>query len=70
MKWGMHLGGVQGLIPEKEGEGRLGGWELKDCESSEGASGRLLELALKHGEDKQNLKRGGAAGRSCPGSAG
>lgn len=36
MKWGMHLGGVQGLIPEKEGEGRLGGWELKDCESSEG----------------------------------
>lgn len=47
------------------------GGNLKTVRAQRGrASGRLLELALKHGEDKQNLKRGGAAGRSCPGSAG
>lgn len=68
----MHWGGVQGLIPEKEGEGRLGGGgNLKTVRAQRGrASGRLPELALKHGEHKQNLKRGDAAGRSCPGSAG
>lgn len=32
----MQLDGVQNLIPEEGGEGRLGVWELKDCGSSEG----------------------------------
>lgn len=62
---------MQNLISEEEREGRLVGWELKDCGSSEErASGRLPEPTLKHGEDKYSLKRGDTAGRSCLGSAG
>lgn len=35
-----------------------------------GAQREGAEPTLKHGEEKQSLKRGDTAGRSCPGRAG
>lgn len=57
----MQVDGVQNLIPEEGGEGRLGVWELKDCGSSAGggrthteAWGRQVEPE-ERGQCRQEL---------------